>query len=76
MFLFCIPDMFQAKLYKISHLSSSGILPNNSIKKHYLISSLIMEEAISSSQLEGASTTRKVAKDMLITTANRKTPMR
>ena len=33
-------------------------------KKQYLISSL-MEEAISSSQMEGASTTRKVAKDML-----------
>ena len=33
-------------------------------RKHYLISS-IMEEAISSSQMEGASTTRKVAKDML-----------
>ncbi|MBN2824649.1 MAG: Fic family protein [Campylobacterales bacterium] len=66
MFLFCIPDTLQAKLYKISHLSSSGIVPNNSIKKHYLISSLIMEEAISSSQLEGASTTRRVAKDMLI----------
>ncbi|MBQ8366457.1 MAG: Fic family protein [Alistipes sp.] len=33
-------------------------------RKHYLVSS-IMEEAISSSQMEGASTTRKVAKDML-----------
>ncbi len=66
MFLFCIPNTLQAKLYKISHLSSSGILPNNSIKKHYLVSSLIMEEAISSSQLEEVSTTRKVAKDMLI----------
>lgn len=33
-------------------------------RKHYLISSK-MEEAISSSQMEGASTTRKVAKDML-----------
>lgn len=33
-------------------------------RKHYLISS-IMEEAISSSQMEGASTTRKVAKNML-----------
>lgn len=37
---------------------------NDSNKEHYLISSL-MEEAISSSQMEGASTTRKVAKDML-----------
>lgn len=33
-------------------------------KRQYLISSL-MEEAISSSQMEGASTTRKVAKEML-----------
>ncbi len=60
-FIFCIPDTLQAKLYKISHLASQGIVPYNSIKKHYLISSLMMEEAISSSQLEGVSTTRKVA---------------
>ncbi len=33
-------------------------------RKQYLVSSL-MEEAISSSQMEGAATTRKVAKDML-----------
>lgn len=33
-------------------------------RKHYLISS-IMEEAISSIQMEGASTMRKVAKNML-----------
>lgn len=33
-------------------------------KERYLVSSL-MEEAISSSQMEGAATTRKVAKDML-----------
>lgn len=33
-------------------------------RKQFLVSS-IMEEAISSSQMEGASTTRKVAKDML-----------
>ncbi|MFZ7266755.1 cell filamentation protein Fic, partial [Avibacterium avium] len=31
----------------------------------FLLKSLIMEEAISSAQLEGASTTRKVAKEML-----------
>lgn len=42
---------------------SSSIIPNDN-KNQYLISSL-MEEAISSSQMEGASTTRKVAKDML-----------
>ena len=44
-------------------LSADGIIPNND-KQMYLVSS-IMEEAIASSQMEGASTTRKVAKDML-----------
>lgn len=44
-------------------LSADGIIPNNE-KQVYLVSS-IMEEAIASSQMEGASTTRKVAKDML-----------
>lgn len=39
-------------------------LIQDSHKERYLVSSL-MEEAISSSQMEGASTTRKVAKEML-----------
>ena len=65
LFTFCVPDALQAKLHKISTLSAQGIVPNNSIKRNYLISSLLMEEAISSSQLEGASTTRRVAKEML-----------
>lgn len=42
---------------------AGSVIPNEN-KEQYLISSL-MEEAISSSQMEGASTTRKVAKDML-----------
>lgn len=42
---------------------NSSIIPTAD-KEKYLISSL-MEEAISSSQMEGASTTRKVAKEML-----------
>jgi Fic family protein len=42
---------------------SSSVIPDEN-KEQYLISSL-MEEAISSSQMEGAATTRKVAKDML-----------
>lgn len=42
---------------------SESIIPQNS-RERYLIGS-IMEEAISSSQMEGASTTRKVAKEML-----------
>lgn len=42
---------------------TNSIIPENN-KERYLISSL-MEEAISSSQMEGASTTRKLAKEML-----------
>lgn len=42
---------------------NSAIIPNQDREK-YLVSSL-MEEAISSSQMEGASTTRRVAKNML-----------
>ena len=42
---------------------SNSIIPSQDREK-YLVSS-IMEEAISSSQIEGASSTRKVAKDML-----------
>lgn len=42
---------------------NTSVIPDVN-KERYLISSL-MEEAISSSQMEGASTTRKVAKDML-----------
>lgn len=42
---------------------NSPVIPNED-RTQYLISSL-MEEAISSSQMEGASTTRKVAKEML-----------
>ena len=46
-------------------LGTKSLIPEND-KNYYLISS-IMEEAIASSQMEGASTTRKVAKDMLWT---------
>lgn len=44
-------------------LSSNGTISDKN-RQYYLISS-IMEEAIASSQMEGAVTTRKVAKDML-----------
>jgi len=64
-FHFCVPDSLQAKLYKIAKLSGEGT-PSNSIQQKYLISSLIMEEAINSAQLEGASTTRRIAKKMLV----------
>jgi Fic family protein len=44
-------------------LTNENLIPNEN-KNRYLVSS-IMEEAIASSQMEGAATTRKVAKDML-----------
>ena len=44
-------------------LTSENVISEHS-KQYYLISS-IMEEAIASSQMEGANTTRKVAKEML-----------
>ena len=44
-------------------LTSENLIPTEN-KNRYLVSS-IMEEAIASSQMEGAATTRKVAKDML-----------
>lgn len=72
-FIFCTPDTLQAKLHRITQFSAEGLAPVNSIKRNYLISSLIMEEAISSSQLEGASTTRRVAKDMLVSSRKPKT---
>jgi len=65
-FRFCIPDTLNAKLFRISDLTNRGMVPHRSITKKYLISSLMMEEAISSSQLEGASTIRKIAKEMLV----------
>ena len=44
-------------------LNAQNILPT--IGKNYYLVNSIMEEAIASSQMEGASTTRKIAKDML-----------
>lgn len=44
-------------------LGTKSIIPATD-KNYYLVSS-IMEEAIASSQMEGASTTRRIAKDML-----------
>ncbi|SFV71328.1 hypothetical protein MNB_SV-13-2142 [hydrothermal vent metagenome] len=65
-FHYCIPDSLEAKFYKIAKLSGEGMTSSINIKQKFLISSLMMEEAISSAQLEGASTTRVVAKKMLV----------
>jgi len=65
-FHYCIPDSLEAKFYKIAKLSGEGMTSSINVKQKFLISSLMMEEAISSAQLEGASTTRVVAKKMLV----------
>ncbi len=67
-FRYSLTDYIQKGLHEFDlniggQLESSSILHGND-KKTYLISS-IMEEAIASSQIEGAVTTRKKAKEML-----------
>ncbi|OSI36130.1 Fic family protein [Neisseria dumasiana] len=70
-FWFCIPDSLQARLHLIDKSCGSNIGTSSlggfgrSEQNRFLLKSLIMEEAITSAQLEGAATTRKVAKDML-----------
>jgi len=46
------------------HLETGLESVNTEGKSRYIVSAL-MEEAIASSQLEGAATTRKIAKDIL-----------
>lgn len=63
-----VPSIVQKYLHEfdlnlVGSLQSDNIIPVED-RSRYLISSL-MEEAIASSQLEGAATTRKVAKEML-----------
>ncbi|RZJ77286.1 MAG: Fic family protein, partial [Flavobacterium sp.] len=67
-FSYNLTDTIQKGLHEFDlhiggNLGSKNIIPEDE-KKRYLISS-IMEEAIASSQIEGAVTTRKKAKDML-----------
>lgn len=68
-FLFGMPDNVLRMLHEIDQNASGQIrmaeqITNENTRDTYLINSL-MEEAISSSQLEGAATTRKVAKEMI-----------
>ena len=67
-FRFTITEHMLALLHEFDmnmggNLGTSSLIPESD-KNFYLVSS-IMEEAIASSQMEGASTTRKVAKEML-----------
>ncbi|MHB8728722.1 MAG: Fic family protein [Sulfuricaulis sp.] len=68
-FQYTQPDSVQRLLHQITRDASGAIqspeaVTNPNTKDTYLVNSLI-EEAITSSQLEGASTTRKVAKEMI-----------
>ena len=69
-FPFNIPEKFQKQLHLIDKASPAsfdwlfGESPSEANKRQYLINSL-MEEAIASSQLEGAATTRPEAKKIL-----------
>jgi Fic family protein len=69
---FCIPDAGHRMLHRIDRDAAGQLssptepITNPATRNYYLISSL-MEEAITSSQLEGASTTRQVAKEMIRT---------
>lgn len=70
-FKFCVPDSLRSRIYQIVKLAGGnvGAISNteagSNIQNSFLVSSLLMEEAISSAQLEGANTTRRVAKEML-----------
>jgi len=69
-FLFYIPENFSKQLHLLDKASPAsfdwlfGEFPSEANKNQYLSNSL-MEEAIASSQLEGAATTRPVAKKIL-----------
>lgn len=70
-FSFWLPDSAQEWLYQIERNTPAQLLleegtPSAKVRDRYIASSL-MEEAIASSQIEGAAITRRVAKEMLRT---------
>ena len=70
-FRFCNIDRVQEMVHGIDRQASGHVLVDEAVtsphtRDRYIVSSLI-EEAITSSQLEGASTTRRVAREMLRT---------
>jgi Fic family protein len=68
-FVYWLPDPIHQLLHQVDQQASGRVktseeVTNTNTRNRYLVNSLI-EEAITSSQLEGASTTYKVAKAML-----------
>ncbi|MFB8830251.1 hypothetical protein ACE0DR_15190 [Azotobacter sp. CWF10] len=70
-FHYCITPLMEAKLHQVVRTAGgnvgavAGEAASDGIQEHFLVSALLMEEAITSAQLEGAATTREVAKKML-----------
>lgn len=69
-FVYAMPDLIWKKLHEIDKQAGNMLQQpekeiNENVRDNYITQCLI-EEAITSSQLEGASTTRKVAKEMLL----------
>jgi Fic family protein len=71
-FVYALPDEVLRRLHHVDQRCSGEIAMTEVVtadeqaRQHYLVNSL-MEEAIRSSQLEGATTSRKVAKELLRT---------
>lgn len=68
-FAFVPSDSLQRRLYLVARDAAGALrgqdsVPSDTMRERYLVRSL-MEEAMTSSQLEGAATTTQVAKDML-----------
>jgi Fic family protein len=69
-FTYNIPDLIARRLHYVDQRCSGEVAMSEVVttdaeaRQHYLVNSL-MEEAIRSSQLEGATTSRKVAKELL-----------
>ena len=70
-FSYCVPNSLSAKLHSIDRMTgggrkiSDGLSMSADDKSRYLVKSLMIEEAITSAQLEGALTTREIAKEMI-----------
>jgi len=71
-FVYGVPDLVARRLHYVDQrcagevAMSEVVTADTQARRHYLVNSL-MEEAIRSSQLEGATTTRRVAKELLRT---------
>jgi Fic family protein len=71
-FSYCVPDVVARRLHYVDQrcagevAMSAVVTADAQARERYLVNSL-MEEAIRSSQLEGATTTRRVAKELLRT---------